>query len=156
MKVLIVNSVCGTGSTGRISTDLYDVLDSKNNECVIAYGRGEHNDKYKTFKIGTPFDNYIHMLNTRIFDRHGFSSTLATKKFIDFIIKFSPDVIHIHNVHGYYLNINIFFTFLKEKYKGRIIWTLHDCWSFSPHSAFIDYDEYGNLPRVESNKMMHK
>lgn len=150
MKVLIVNSVCGTGSTGRICTDLYDVLQSEGHECVIAHGRGESSSGYKCYKIGGKIDNLSHLVDTRIFDRHGYSSKKATKKFIEFIEHFSPDIIHIHNIHGYYLNIPVFFNYLKNIFSGKIIWTMHDCWAFSPHSAYIDYDKEGNLPVNET------
>lgn len=158
MKILMVNSVCGIGSTGRICTDLYDVLvlEEQGNECVIAYGRGTADTKYNTYKIGNKLDNYMHVFNSRMFDSHGFSSKKATKKFVAFIREYSPDVIHIHNVHGYYLNIEIFFKYLKDEYNGKIIWTMHDCWAFSPHSAYIDYDENKKLPKSESRKNIKK
>lgn len=156
MRVLLVNSVCGIGSTGRICTDLYENLTLEGHDCVIAYGRGSSTDFYKTYKIGSKIENYFHVFKTRIFDRHGFSSNRATKKFIIFIKNYNPDVIHIHNVHGYYLNIELFFDYLKNEYEGKIIWTMHDCWAFSPHSAYIDLDSNNQLPISEENNKMKK
>lgn len=138
MKVLQINSVCGVGSTGRIATDLYKVLEEQGHECVIAYGRGTAPDGIKTIKIGTDFDNYMHVAKTRIFDKHGFGSTKATKEFIEKVKAYDPDVIHLHNIHGYYINIEILFDYLKKADK-KIIWTLHDCWSFTGHCSHFDY-----------------
>ncbi|MGU8513239.1 glycosyltransferase [Clostridium perfringens] len=147
MKVLQINSVCGVGSTGRIATDLYKVLEEQGHECVIAYGRGTAPEGIKTIKIGTDFDNYMHVAKTRLFDKHGFGSTKATKEFIKKVKEYNPDVIHLHNIHGYYINIEILFNYLKEANK-KVIWTLHDCWAFTGHCSHFDY--------VECNKWMYK
>mgnify|MGYP001326969899 CR=1 FL=1 len=138
MKVLQINSVCGVGSTGRIATDLYKVIEEAGHECVIAYGRGTAPDGIKTIKIGTNFDNYMHVAKTRIFDKHGFGSTKATKEFIKKVEEYNPDVIHLHNIHGYYINIEILFDYLKRANK-KVVWTLHDCWTFTGHCAYFDY-----------------
>ncbi|EOU1753849.1 glycosyltransferase [Clostridium perfringens] len=138
MKVLQINSVCGVGSTGRIATDLYKVLEEQGHECVIAYGRGTAPEGIKTIKIGTDFDNYMHVAKTRLFDKHGFGSTKATKEFIKKVKEYDPDVIHLHNIHGYYINIEILFNYLKEANK-KVVWTLHDCWAFTGHCAYFDY-----------------
>ena len=138
MKVLQINSVCGVGSTGRIATDLYKVIEEAGHECVIAYGRGTAPKGIKTIKIGTNFDNYIHVAKTRIFDKHGFGSIKATKEFIKKVEDYNPDVIHLHNIHGYYINIEILFDYLKRANK-KVVWTLHDCWAFTGHCSHFDY-----------------
>ena len=109
MRILQINSVCGFGSTGRIATDLYKIYEEAGHECVIAYGRGNAPDGYKTIKIGSDVDNYLHIAKTRILDKHGFGSKRATEKFIEEVKKFNPDIIHLHNIHGYYINIEILF-----------------------------------------------
>ena len=138
MKILQINSVCGVGSTGRIATDLYKVIEEAGHECVIAYGRGTAPEGIKTIKIGTNFDNYMHVAKTRIFDKHGFGSTRATKEFIRKVEEYNPDVIHLHNIHGYYINIEVLFDYLKRANK-KVVWTLHDCWSFTGHCSHFDY-----------------
>lgn len=138
MKILQINSVCGVGSTGRIATDLYKVIEEAGHECVIAYGRGTAPEGIKTIKIGTNFDNYMHVAKTRIFDRHGFGSTKATKEFIKKVEEYNPDVIHLHNIHGYYINVEVLFDYLKRANK-KVVWTLHDCWAFTGHCSHFDY-----------------
>jgi len=137
MKVLQINVVCGVGSTGRIATDLYKVLEEQGHECVIAYGRGDAPSDIKSIKIGSNFDNYAHVLKTRVLDKHGFGSIKATKEFIKKIANYNPDIIHLHNIHGYYLNIEILFQYLK-KANIPIVWTLHDCWTFTGHCSHFD------------------
>jgi putative colanic acid biosynthesis glycosyltransferase len=138
MKVLQINSVCGYGSTGRIATEIYKILEEQGYECLIAYGRGTAPDGVNSIKIGTNFDNYVHVAKTRLFDKHGFASTKATKEFIKNAKEYNPDVIHLHNIHGYYVDIELLFNYLKEANKP-VIWTLHDCWAFTGHCSHFDY-----------------
>lgn len=138
MKVLQINTVCGTGSTGKIATDLYEVLENQGHDCRIAFGRGNAPENIKTIKIGSDFSVNIHGVLTRITDKHGFYSTRPTNKLISEIEVFNPDIIHLHNIHGYFLNIETLFNYLKETNKP-VIWTLHDCWSFTGHCTHFDY-----------------
>lgn len=138
MKILQINSVCGVGSTGRITTDLYKVLEEQGHECKIAYGRGVAPEGIDSIKIGSNLDNYTHVFKTRVFDKHGFGSVNATKKFIKEVKEYDPDIIHLHNIHGYYINIEILFNYLKEANKP-VVWTLHDCWAFTGHCSHFDY-----------------
>lgn len=138
MKILQINSVCGTGSTGKIAVENYKKHKEQGIESWIAYGRGEPKNCEHTIRIGTNFDVYYHGIMTRIFDKHGFYSKKATEKFIEEVKKLNPDTIHLHNIHGYYLNIEILFKYLKE-YGKEIIWTLHDCWAFTGHCAHFDF-----------------
>lgn len=138
MKILQVNVVCGYGSTGRIATDIYRVLEEQGHECLIAYGRGTSPEGINAIKIGSNLDMYNHIIQTRIFDKHGFSSTKATKEFIKKAEAYNPDVIHLHNIHGYYLNVELLFKFLKKLNKP-VIWTLHDGWAFTGHCAYFEY-----------------
>lgn len=139
MKILMINVVCGIRSTGRICTDLATELEAQGHEVKIAYGRYEVPDKFQKFavKIGSDFDVKLHALKARLFDACGFGSRAATKKFIDWVKEFNPDVIHLHNIHGYYINIEILFDYLRTCGK-KIIWTLHDCWALTGHTAYCD------------------
>lgn len=136
MKVLQINSVCGVGSTGRIATDLYKVMKENGIESKIAFGIGnaENIPQEDAFKFGNKFDYYVHNAVSRITDRAGFYSKINTLKLLKFIKSYEPDIIHIHTIHGFYINIEILFKFLKE-YKKPVIWTIHDCWPFTGHCA---------------------
>lgn len=140
MKVLQINSVCGIGSTGRIATDIHSILIEQGHESHIAYGRDLPKNCNEAIKIGTKYDQYIHFAMTRVSDKHGLGSRRATMKFINIVKKLDPDIIHLHNIHGYYLNIEVLFNFFKELNKP-IVWTLHDCWSFTGHCAYFDYSK---------------
>lgn len=138
MRVLQINSVCGVGSTGRIATDLYKVLEEHGHECLIAYGRGTAPEGINSYKIGTNLDNYLHVARTRLLDQHGYGSKKPTIELVKKIKEYNPDVIHLHNLHGYYLNLEVLFNYLAESNKP-VVWTLHDCWAFTGHCAYFDY-----------------
>lgn len=140
MKVLMINVVCGIRSTGRICTDLAMALINQGHEVKIAYGREYVPEQFKKYavRIGSEIDIKLHGLKVRLFDRMGFGSKKATLKFIEWVKEYNPDVIHLHNLHGYYINVEILFDYLKKSGK-KIIWTLHDCWSFTGHCAHFDY-----------------
>lgn len=138
MRILQINSVCGVGSTGRITTDLYSFLEEQGHECCIAYGRGTAPEIYNTIRIGSNLDVYLHALYTRIFDKTAFASKKATKELIKKVIQYNPDIIHLHNIHGYYINLELLFKFLKKSRKP-VIWSLYDCWSFTGHCCHFDY-----------------
>ena len=142
MKVLQINSVCGIRSTGRICTDLADVLEQNGHECKIAYGRESVPEKYQKYaiRIGSDIDVKIHALEARIFDNAGFGSKKATERFIKWVEEYNPDVIHLHNIHGYYINIEVLFNYLAKANKP-VVWTLHDCWLFTGHCAHYSFQK---------------
>lgn len=137
MRVLQINSVCGYGSTGNIVVDLYRELKAQGHECCIAYGRGTAPEDVETYRIGWNLDVYMHGIMSRLTDRHGFYSTHATRKFVAWMKQYDPDIIHLHNLHGYYINIEVLFNALQEMDKP-VVWTLHDCWAFTGHCAHFD------------------
>lgn len=138
MKILQINGVCGIKSTGRICTDLAEVLKENGHECLIAYGRETVPEKYNSvaFRIGTDNDVKLHGLKARLFDAAGFGSKQTTERFVEKIREYDPDIIHLHNIHGYYINIEVLFKYLKECGKP-IVWTLHDCWAFTGHCSYF-------------------
>lgn len=138
VKVLQINSVCGIGSTGRIVVEIHRLLKKKGHESYVAYGRDYARDCDSAIRIGNNLDNYMHVVATRLFDVHGFASKKATADFIKKVEKINPDIIHLHNIHGYYINIELLFKYIKEANKP-VVWTLHDCWAFTGHCAHFDY-----------------
>lgn len=136
----MINSVCGIRSTGRICTDLADALSQKGHKVKIAYGRETVPDQYKSYavRIGNDLSVKIHGLQSRLFDNTGFGSKEATKKFLRWADTFDPDILHLHNLHGYYINIELLFNWIKSRPNMKVIWTLHDCWAFTGHAAYCD------------------
>lgn len=139
MKYLFINSVAGFGSTGRIAAEKCRELMKEGHECVLAFGRDKANcDDIPTVQIGTAWDFKLHGVRNRLLDDHGFGSRAATRRFLSWVKEYDPDVIWLHNVHGYYIHIGELFSYLRACGK-KIIWTLHDCWAFTGHCAYFDF-----------------
>ena len=132
MKVLFINTVYAKGSTGTIIRDTGKYLEANGHEYKVAVGRGDDSDEH-VYRIGNDVDMHLHALCSRITDRAGFYSKKATRDFLDFVRGYNPDVIHLHNLHGYYINLPILFNYLKNEFNGRVVWTLHDCWTMTGH-----------------------
>lgn len=135
MKVLMINVVCGIRSTGRICIELAKGLEQDGHEVKIAYGREHVPSEYEKYavKIGKSLDQKLHGIQTRLWDWHGFGSKKATEQFLRWAEQYQPDLLWLHNIHGYYINVEMLFTWIKKHPEMQVKWTLHDCWAFTGH-----------------------
>lgn len=138
IKVLQISIEINSGSVGRIAEQIGETIISNGWASYITYARNINPSNSKVLKIGNNLDIYRHGIETRIFDNHGFGSRKATKRLINEIKVISPDIIHLHHLHGYFLNIELLFKYLNES-QIPIVWTFHDCWSFTGHCAYFDF-----------------
>lgn len=135
-KLLQINSALNSGSTGRIAEDIGCLARRAGWETYIGHGaRHVSSSAMIPLGIGSLFHEYLHYGKGLLFDNHGLESISATKKFLKEVETIQPDVVHLHNIHGYYLNYPLLFQYLKEK-QIPVVWTLHDCWSFTGHCAY--------------------
>ena len=140
MKILYINTVWGYGSTGKLCVYLQNYLEKRNVNSIVAYGRRfeiPYAKRNNIYHFSSKLDNYTHAFYSFFFDLHGHASKKSTKKLIDFIKRENPTVIHLHNLHGYYLNFPMLFEYLKTT-EIPVVWTLHDMWPMTGHSAFMD------------------
>ena len=133
-KLLQINSTANWGSTGKIAEQIGLVAMEAGWESYIAYGRSVNPSKSKLIKVGSKLGVMWHGVLSRLFDCHGLASNLATKRLVKQIKEIRPDIIHLHNIHGYYLNYKILFNYLNST-NIPVVWTLHDCWAFTGHCA---------------------
>ena len=137
MRVLQISTNWGHGGPGGVEKDIYYCLIDKGHECFVAYGRDNIPDGVPSIKIGNKISNYTHGLLSLLLDNSGFSSKTATRNFIKKIKKLNPDIIQLHNLIGYYLNVEILFNFLKS-FGKPVVWTIHDCWPVTGHCINFD------------------
>lgn len=130
MTVLQINVVYDEKSTGRTCKEVETFLKEKGVRSVTAYGVGEKNKGADSYRIENRAEYYFHNIMSRITGLEGYFSYFATKRLIRFIKKLGPDIIHLRNLHGHYLNLPLFFKFLKETQIPVVI-NLHDCWIFT-------------------------
>ena len=137
-RLLQINTTLNCGSTGRIAEQIAIKAKEHGWDCYHAYG-GRYVGKslFQAIQVSPKYDNYLHALLGEYLGRHGLGSTLSTKRFVEIIKGLNPDVIHLHNIHGYYINYKVLFEFLKTA-GIPVVWTLHDCWPFTGHCTHFD------------------
>lgn len=140
MKILRIGTEVNRSSIGRTMEQLGILVQREGWESIIAYGRAANDSSSKIIRIGDNISVYNHVLQTRLLDRHGFASIYATKSFLKKLDKIKPDLVHLHDIHGYYINIELLFQYLSKQ-NIPIVWTFHDCWAYTGHCAY--YAEAG-------------
>lgn len=138
MKVLQINSFFSVGGPPRIVNGIYDTLMAAGHECKIAAAREVMYAPEASIRIGSRSNVYLNAIKARFLDNEGLSSKKSTRNLIKEIDKYDPDIIQLHNLHGYYLNYEILFDYLKKSGKP-VVWTLHDCWAMTGHCTHFDY-----------------
>lgn len=138
MKVFQISSELNVGSVGRIAEQIGEQVVAHGWESYIAFGREFSESTSETYKIGNQLDIISHALLTRLTDRHGFGSKNATLALIEKIRDWQPDIIQLQHMHGYYINIEVLFKYLNDA-KIPVVWTFHDCWSFTGHCAHYEF-----------------
>lgn len=145
MKVIAINA-CTYGSTGNIMFEISNNLRNMGATVYTVSPKGRAQKKLSSDKhiyIGTIFSRNIHIFLAKITGLHESFSIISTIRFLNKIKKINPDIIHLHNLHGDYINIFLLFKYIKKN-NIKVIWTLHDCWSFTGHCPHYE--------RVKCNK----
>ena len=141
-KLLQINPVIRVNtSTGRIMQELGELAMQNGWECHIAYSKGRdgiRKCRSDIIPVGNKWSTAWHGIETRLFDRHGLASSHATRQFVRKIEEIRPDVVHIHNIHGYFLNYQILFDYLS-KAGIPVVWTVHDCWLYTGHCYYYSF-----------------
>ena len=137
-KLLIINITCNQGSTGKISEQVGLMMKQRGWDVYLAHGARRVNpSELETIPFSSIKREYLHALKSLLFDADGLGSTKATKQLVERIKGIQPDVIQIHNLHGYYINYQILFEYLNSTHIP-IVMTLHDCWTFTGHCVHFE------------------
>ena len=143
MKIVQINSF-SNGSTGKIMMSIHKELLNKGHDSYVVWGRGRKSENEHEIFLNDKIGVYRHVLSSRLTGKTGFYSKKSTKKLLKKLDEIKPDIVHLHNIHGYYINIEMLFNYLKKN-NIRVIWTLHDCWAFTgqcPHFAAAKCDKW--------------
>lgn len=145
MKVVQINATCGVGSTGKICVGISELMSANNLENDIFFS-----SRTNGYPLGISCSNdrylKIQALKARILGNYGFNSTKATRKLIRELERTKPDVVHLHNIHGHDCNLELLFSYFREK-QTKLIWTFHDCWAFTaycPHFTMVKCEKWKN------------
>ena len=143
MKIVQINTTCGAGSTGKICVAVSQLLSQHNIENYILYTQGKSSYPLgRKFSFGTY--KKLQALKSRILGNGGFNSHLATHCLLHHLDRISPDVIHLHNIHGHDCDLTMLFRYIRKK-KIKLYWTFHDCWAFTancPHFTLVNCSQW--------------
>ncbi len=133
MRVAHIN-VTSELSTGRIALGICESLRENGHAALLCHSRGGIPESVPSYRIGSRLDTMVHAGLARFLDCAGFASRRATRRLTRQLALYRPDIVHLHNLHGYYLNLPILMDFLYDEHIP-VVWTLHDCWPFTGHCA---------------------
>lgn len=139
MRIVQINSF-SNGSTGKIMMSIHKSLINKGYDSYIIWGRGRKSNNYREIYLNDKIGVCFHVLYSRLTGKMGFASKYSTKKLIKILNKLKPDIVHLHNIHGYYINIEMLFNYLKNN-NIKVVWTLHDCWAFTGHCPYFSFKD---------------
>lgn len=132
MKILQINAV-PYGSTGSIMFSLADMAESRGDAVLCTTGFTWKGSKRADYVMTSNIiEKTLHTYLARLTGRIGCFSVLPTWRLLRRLRKWKPDVIHLHNLHGWFINLPMLFSYIK-KHDIPVVWTLHDCWSFTGH-----------------------
>lgn len=137
MRYVQINTV-PNGSTGTVMRRTAEERRAAGDDCWEMWGRGRAAENDREFNFGSRAGTYADALLTRLDDRAGFHSKAATRRLLAKLDEIDPDVVHLHNLHGYYVNVEMLFAWLAS-HRCQVRWTLHDCWAFTGHCAHFTY-----------------
>lgn len=133
MRLLLINVALNCGSTGKIVEGIGGLAISQGWDVYVAHGaRYVNQSSLKNYQVTKKAGEILHYIESSLFDAQGRGSRRETKRFLQVIDEIKPDVVHIHNIHGCFLNFPILFQYLREK-NIPVVWTLHDCWAMTGH-----------------------
>ena len=138
MRVLLINAAADSSGAGGICIDIAQKYASAGNEVAIAYGRyGLVAPAAQPFarRICSSLGVRLHGVQSLLFDAHGLGSVQSTKRFLAWAEMWKPDLVWLHNLHGYYVNYELLFAWIKRHPEMEVRWTLHDCWAFTGHCS---------------------
>lgn len=133
--ILQINVDANNGSNGSIARDIGTLVLARGWNSYIAYGRRHIPCDSTLIRVGNDWDVRWHGLESRLFDNHGLSSRIVTKLFLNKVDHIKPDIIHLHNIHGYYINYKYLFEYISSR-NIHVVWTMHDLWPMTGHCAY--------------------
>lgn len=153
-RLLLIDVNCKFSSTGKIVYDLFTGFKQFGRDAAVCYGRGDKIKEDGLYKFGLDIETLIHGLLARITGLNGCFSFFSTRRLLKFIKKYNPDVIHIHELHAYFVNIKPLIKYIK-KMNIKILWTFHCEYMYTGKCGYShDCEKYqsicGNCPELRS------
>lgn len=142
MRILMINTVYAEGSTGKIINQIEKKAETAGFQCMIAHRYENQGSEYPSnvVAVSTWLDCHIHNRLSQTFMLRGMFSKWKTLCFLKKVDRFAPDMIHLHNISGNYINLSMLFQYIRKR-KIKVVWTLHDCWPLTGNCKYFDMAE---------------
>ena len=152
MRILYINVICKHGSTGKITYDLYTQCKDDGHEAVVCYGRGPKLKEPDVYKFGLDWETNVHALLTRLTGVNGCWSFFSTRRLLKFLDAFQPDVVHLHEPHAYFVNLQPLYDYFA-KHNIPLVYTFHCEYAYTGKCGYAyDCEQWktgcGNCPQV--------
>lgn len=142
MRIAEIN-IAMDGSTGKIMLQIAQTARNDGYEVKtfspVVFSKVKKNKKVlpkEHTEFGFFFENGVHRCLGTLLGYNGCFSHIGTWLLIKQLKEFQPDIIHLHNLHGFCINLPMLFRYIKRN-SIRVIWTLHDCWAFTGHCPYF-------------------
>lgn len=130
-RILYISGALNFGAPGKIVEQIGLLAEQNGYEVLVAHStRNENPSQLPHFAVTTKNQEIFHAAGAKFFDLHGLLSIRQTEKLVKRIQDYNPDIIHLHNIHGYFCNFKVLFEYL-DTVNTPIVWTMHDCWPFT-------------------------
>ncbi len=154
MKILQINCVYNSGSTGKIVYDLHNELKASGMESIVCFGRGKDPKEENIYKVCSDIHCKINSLWSRITGIMYGGCLISTDKLFRIIKREKPDIVHLHCLNGYFVNIYRLITFLKNN-NYKTVLTLHAEFMYTANCGHaLECDKWktgcGKCPRLRS------
>ena len=150
MRIAVINTVFDRGGAARVMGGIVAAACAAGHRCLVAAARGDaavveamcrgdvaagRGDE-TTYRIEGRLGVLRNVVEARLRDNDGFLASRATRRLIARLEEWAPDVIHLHNLHGYYIDSRLLFDYIRRS-GCRVVWTLHDGWTLTGHCALF-------------------
>ena len=132
MKVVQVNAIFGSKSTGTIVREIQSCCEANGIESYVAYSIADRPDDEvpNGFRIGNRLTAKWSALFSRIIGKQAYANRISTWRFLRWLDKVNPDVVHLHNLHSNYIHLNMLLRYLAKHDIATVV-TMHDCWYYT-------------------------
>lgn len=137
MRILYIDSVCKSGSTGKIVYSLYTAMNARGDVAAVCYGRGNEVAEENIFKFALDWETALHAALTRLTGYTGCFSFFSTRRLLRFIDEFRPDIIHLHEPHAYFVNLRPLFEYIRA-HDIPLVYTFHCEFAYTGKCGFAN------------------
>ncbi len=132
MKVVQINAIYGAKSTGTIVREIQSCCEEHGIEGYVAYSIANRPDVEvpRGYHIGNKLTAKWAALVSRVIGKQAYANRFSTRRFLRWLDKVNPDIVHLHNLHSNYIHLNMLLRYLAKHDIATVI-TMHDCWYFT-------------------------